>query len=144
TSPYTIDAQSGLPTGLTATVSGSTISFTGTPTAAGTFASGRVPIKDATGATATKTFSITINPALSFGSLSATSWTVNQAGFSGTIAVSGGTSPYTIDAQSGLPTGLTATVSGSTISFTGTPTAAGTFASGSVTIKDATGATATK
>ena len=143
TSPYTIDAQSGLPTGLTATLSGSSISFTGTPTAAGTFVSGSVTIKDATGATATASFSITINPALSFGTLSATSWTVNQAGFSGTIAVSGGTFPYTLTAQSGLPTGMSATLSGSTISFTGTPTAAGTFASGSVTIRDATGATAT-
>ncbi len=141
--PYSITAQSGLPTGLTATLSGSTISLTGTPTSAGTFASGSVTVKDSTGATATDSFSVTINPALSFGSLSVTSWTVNQAGFSGTIAVSGGSGPYSITAQSGLPTGLTATLSGSTISLTGTPTSAGTFASGSVTVKDSTGATAT-
>jgi hypothetical protein len=143
TTPYTLFAQSGLPTGLTATLSGSTISFTGTPTATGTFGSGSVTVKDASGATATANFSVTINPALAFGSLSVTSWTVNQPGFSGTIAVSGGTTPYILFAQSGLPTGLTATLSGSTISFTGTPTATGTFGSGSVTVKDASGATAT-
>jgi len=82
-------------------------------------------------------------PALSFGPLSVTSWTVNQSGFPGTIALSGGTGSYSLTAQSGLPAGLTATLAGSTISITGTPTQAGTFASGSVTIKDSTGATAT-
>ena len=85
----------------------------------------------------------TANPALSFGSLTVTSWTVNQAGFTGTIVMSGGTSPYTLVSQSGLPTGLTAVLSGSTISFTGTPTAVGTFGSSSVTVKDSTGDTAT-
>jgi hypothetical protein len=82
-------------------------------------------------------------PALSFGSLSVTSWTVNQAGFPGTIALSGGTGSYSLTAQSGLPAGLTATLAGSTISITGTPTQAGTFASGSLTVRDSTGATAT-
>ncbi len=132
-----------MPAGLTATLAGSTISITGTPTQAGTFASGSVTIKDSTGATATDSFSLTINPALSFGSLSVTSWTVNQAGFQGTIALSGGTGSYSLTAQSGLPAGLTATLAGSTISITGTPTQAGTFASGSLTVRDSTGATAT-
>jgi len=35
-----------------------------------------------------------------------------------------------------LPAGLTATLAGSTISITGTPTQAGTFASGSLTVRD--------
>ena len=143
TGSYSLTAQSGLPAGLTATLAGSTISITGTPTQAGTFASGSVTIKDSTGATATDSFSLTINPALSFGSLSVTSWTVNQAGFPGTIALSGGTGSYSLTAQSGLPAGLTATLAGSTISITGTPTQAGTFASGSLTVRDSTGATAT-
>jgi hypothetical protein len=82
-------------------------------------------------------------PALSFGPLSVTSWTVNQSGFPGTIALSGGTGSYSLTAQSGLPAGLTATLAGSTISITGTPTQAGTFASGSLTVRDSTGATAT-
>ena len=45
---------------------------------------------------------------LSDSSLAATQWTVNRAGFSGTISVSGGTTPYTLSAQIGLPPGLTA------------------------------------
>ena len=143
TGPYTLTAQSGLPPGLTAVLTGGTISFTGTPNAAGVFASGSVTIKDSSGAAATDSFSITIDPLISFGALTVSSWTVNQAGFTGTIAVSGGTGPYTLTAQSGLPPGLTATLTGGTISFTGTPSAAGVFASGSVTVKDADGITAT-
>jgi hypothetical protein len=81
---------------------------------------------------------------LSLGSLGVTAWPINQPGFSGTIAVSGGTTPYTISSQSGLPPGLSASVSGSTVSLTGTPTATGTFSSGSVTVKDALGITATQ
>jgi len=51
-------------------------------------------------------------PALGFGSLSVTSWTVGQAGFPGTIVVSGGSGSYLLTAQSGLPGGLAATLSG--------------------------------
>ena len=141
TSPYTVSAQSGLPTGLTATVTGSNVTFTGTPTATGTFNNVQITVKDATSATVSGTFTITINAAPTLGSLAPTQWTVNQAGYTGAIAISNGTGPFTVSAQSNLPTGLTATIIGTNVTFTGTPTATGTFNNVQLTVKDAAGAT---
>src|ERR1700682_4550589 len=101
TSPFTITSQSGLPTGLTAVVNGTTISFTGTPTVTGTFPSASITIQDLAGASASGSFSITINIAPSIGALSANQWTVNQSGFNGTLGISNGTSPFIITNQSG-------------------------------------------
>ena len=70
------------------------------------------------------------------GSLSPTRWTVNTGGYTGAIAVSGGVGPYALEAQSGLPSGLTAVLNGCTVSFSGTPTAVGTFSSVSITVND--------
>lgn len=140
TGPFTVSAVSALPTGLTAVISGNSVVFTGTPTITGTFSSCRVTIDDAAGASATKTFTITINPALASTSLSPTQWTANQSRFSGTMTISGGTAPYSLTNQSGLPSGLTASLTGSTLSITGTPTAIGAYSSGSVTIQDSSGA----
>lgn len=143
TGTYTITSQSGLPTGLTAVVSGSTISFTGTPTSAQDFTTGSITVKDSAGATATQTFGIDIVTAPTL-ALSQTQWTANNAGYSGTIAVNNGTTPFTLGTVTGLPTGLTATLSGSTITIAGTPTVAGTFSNISVTVTDAAGATVTQ
>jgi hypothetical protein len=87
---------------------------------------------------------VTINSALGLGALSVTSWTVNTSGFPGAISISGGTSPYIVFAQTGLPPGLTAVLSGSNVAFTGTPTLAGVFSSGSVTVHDNAGGSATQ
>jgi hypothetical protein len=144
TSPYSVFGASGLPTGLTAVVSGSSVVFTGTPTSSGPFSSGSVTVHDNVGGSATQTFSITINSAPGLGALSATSWTANTPGFPGTIPISGGTTPYSVFAASGLPTGLTAVVSGSSVAFTGTPTTPDVFSSGSVTVHDSAGASATQ
>jgi Tfp pilus assembly major pilin PilA len=144
TGPFTLSAASGLPVGLTAAVSGSAVTFTGTPTASGTFSSVSVTITDVSGASATQSYTITINAGLSLGSLSTASWTVNRSGFTGSIPITDGTGPYMLHAASGLPVGLTAAVSGSAITFTGTPTASGTFSSVSLTVTDATGASATQ
>ncbi len=144
TGPYQIYASSGLPNGLSAVVNGSQVVFTGTPNTPGNFGSGSVTIKDAGGATASRTFSIAINSALSLGALSLTQWTVNQGGFTGSLAIGGGTGPYQINTSSGVPNGLTPAVSGSQVVFTGTPNTPGNFASGSVTIIDAAGATSFK
>ncbi len=66
-----------------------------------------------------------------------TQWTLGLAGFNGTLPISGGIGPFTIASTSGLPPGLTAVLSGPrTIGFTGTPTVAGTFPGGSITIQD--------
>src|SRR5439155_1133161 len=59
------------------------------------------------------------------GALTATTWTANQPGFSGSITVSGGTGPYSGLTATGLPAGLAASLSGSTITVSGTPTSAG-------------------
>ena len=78
----------GLPAGLSAALSGNTITVSGTPTAAGTFSNINVSVTDATGATASGgPYAITINPAPTLGSLSQTQWTVNQSGYSGAIGI---------------------------------------------------------
>ena len=143
TSPHTITGATGLPMGLTAVVNGNTISFTGTPMMAGTFANGSVTIHDAAGATVTKTFSITINAAPSISTLTATQWTTGRAGFNGVMTTAGGTGGLSIGSSTGVPTGLSISLTGNTLSFTGTPTAVGTFA-GSVTLTDAIGAKVTR
>jgi len=143
TGPFILASSSGFPTGMTVVLSGNEILFTGTPSVAQTFAAGSITIRDAAGASATKTFSITINPAPAFGNLTATQWTAGLSGFAGAMTVSGGTGGLSIASSSGLPTGLTAVLTGNTIRFTGTPTAAATFA-GSITLRDAVGAEVAK
>ncbi len=142
TGPFTVTASSGLPGGLSASTSGSNVTLTGTPTGAGTFTNIQLTVQDTAGATGSGTFTLTINPALGLGSLSQAGWTVNQPGYSGTIAVSGGTGAYSNLVVSGLPTGLSAALSGSTITISGTPTAGGTFSNVAVSVQDSTGATA--
>lgn len=86
----------------------------------------------------------TVNAPLSLGNLSQTAWTQGRSGFAGTLAITGGTASYSlVGTPSGLPTGLTAVINGSTIRFNGTPTKTGTF-NGSIHIKDAAGDRATK
>src|SRR5262249_34169291 len=63
----------------------------------------------------------------SLGALSTSAWTVNQANLSAAIPVSGGLAPFGNLDVSGLPAGVTASLSGNTITLGGTPTAAGTF-----------------
>jgi hypothetical protein len=67
---------------------------------------------------------------------------VNQAGYGDSIAISGGTGAFNNLTVSGLPAGLSASLSGTTIDLSGTPTATGTFNNISVSVTDATGATA--
>ncbi len=134
--PFTLASSADLPTGLTAVLSGNTIGFTGIPSAANTFVGGTVTIQDAAGASATATFTITINAAPTFAALTQTQWTISRPGFTGALTVNNGTGPFTITSATGLPTGLTATISGATIHFAGTPTVAHSY-TGSITITDA-------
>src|SRR4029077_6067048 len=97
---------SGLPAGLTASLSRSTITLSGTPTATGTFNNISVTVTDAAGATASGTFAITINAAPTLGTLSTTQWTNSQPGYSGTIAISGGTSAFSNLTVTGFAAGL--------------------------------------
>ena len=130
--PY-VYAISGLPDGLSGSASGV---ISGTPATAGQYSiSGAVT--DSTGAKANATFSITIAPAdLTITTASLPDGTVNTA-FSAGLSAVGGLKPYTWSA-SGLPDGVTATSAGA---VSGTPSTAGNFTV-SVTVKDATGASA--
>ena len=139
TGGLSITSSTGLPAGLTLALNGSTLSFSGTPTTAATF-NGTVILHDAIGATVTKSFTITINALPTVVSPTTTAWTLAKAGFNSTLAIAGGTGPFVLSSVSGLPTGLTAVVSGSKISITGTPTTAQTFAAGTLTVHDAAGA----
>jgi streptogramin lyase len=143
TTPVTISSTSGLPTGLALTLVGSTLSFTGTPSAASVFSAGSVTLHDAAGASITKTFSITINAAPTISSLTASQWTTGRYNFNGAMTTAGGTGGLSIFATTGLPTGLALGLTGSTLSFTGAPSVVGTFA-GSVTLSDAIGAKVTR
>jgi hypothetical protein len=142
TAPYGSLVATGLPAGLSATESGNTITISGTPTTAGVYGNVQLTTQDAAGATATGTFSVAINPAPALGSLSTTAWTANQPGFSGTVSISGGTTPVGNLTATGLPAGLSATQSGNTITLSGTPTTAGTYSNIQLTVQDTTGATA--
>ncbi len=72
---------------------------------------------------------------LSLGSLAPTQWNANETGYHGTIAVSGGSGGYKDLEVKGLPQGLSAGISSSTlnghqsgtITISGTPTQIGTF-----------------
>src|SRR5262249_26506471 len=107
------------------------------PAAAGTFSNVQLTVQDATGASSTGTYTVTINVTPTLGTLSLTQWTVNQSGYSGTIAITGGTSVFGNLTVTGLPTGLTAALSGGTITVGGTPTAAGSFNNINVSATDA-------
>jgi hypothetical protein len=139
----TFTQATGLPPGLSAGRNATTITLSGTPTQAGTFPVYLEAVEsDATHVTTYEgTFNLTINPALILGSLSTAPWMFGRAG-SATIAVSGGTPAYSNLAVTGLPAGVTAALSGSTITLNGTPTAFGTFNNVAVSLKDSTGVTA--
>ena len=136
--------QSDLPAGLTASLSGSTITISGKPTAAGTFSNLQLGVTDAHGVVASRTYSLTINDTLTLGTLGTTVWTVNQAGYSSPITISNGTTPFHGLTQSGLPAGLTASLSGSTITISGTPTSTGAFSNVKLSVTDTHGVVASR
>ncbi len=129
-----------LPVGLT--LNTATGAITGTPTvaAASTFT---IKVTDVVGAVATRQFTVTINAIPSVGNLTQTVWTNGAAGFTGTQPITGGTSAFVINSITGLPTGLTAVISGSRIAFSGAPNVSITaprIFNCRVTVKDAAGA----
>jgi large repetitive protein len=142
TAPFSIAGVTGLPTGLSAAISGSTLHVTGTPTVTGTY-SASVTIHDAAGVSAAQTFRIVINPAPSIANPATMQWTVGTPNVSAVLTLGGGTGGFIIAGSSGLPPGLQVALTGDTIHFTGTPTATGAYA-GSVTVRDAIGAAVTK
>ena len=116
----------GLPAGLTSVVSGSTITISGTPTASGTYTITTTG-NTAPCTSATVSGTVTRNAA---STIVLTSGTQNPTVCSGTAITNtvytfGGSA--TSASVSGLPTGLTSVVSGSTITISGIPTASGTY-----------------
>jgi large repetitive protein len=95
-------------------------------------------------ASGTRSYTVNIHAAPTISNLTVTQWTQGKSGFTGTITIANGTPLYAIVGRpTGLPPGLTAILSGNTILFTGTPSAAGKF-NGGTTIKDSADAQVTK
>jgi hypothetical protein len=96
--------------------------------------------------TATSTAAtLTVNcPTITINNTALPNGTQNIVYTTQTRTITGGTAPYTITATTGsLPTGLTASISGTNLQFTGTPTVFGTFTYG-VQIADANACIATQ
>ena len=130
-------SAAGLPAGLTISSAGV---ITGTPTALGT-STPTITLNDSVGDTpATRQYSVTISVAPSITSTSPLPNAGQNLAYSTTVAKSGGTAPFTW-AATGLPAGLAS--DSTTGVIRGTPTATGTSAA-SVTLTDASGATANK
>ncbi|TRV23048.1 MAG: hypothetical protein EWV88_12400, partial [Microcystis wesenbergii Mw_MB_S_20031200_S109D] len=114
----------GLPTGVTATISGSTVTISGTPTiTSGSPFTYTVTTTGGCG-TATLNGTITVTPNVTLTLTSAVSTTsqtlcTNSPISTITYTFGGSATGATV---SGLPPGVTATVSGSTVSITGSPT----------------------
>jgi uncharacterized repeat protein (TIGR03803 family) len=117
--------------------------FTGKPTVAGNYTF-TVTATDSAGASSSQTFTVVINPVVSFTSTSLPFWTVNQPGYSQIVGTAGGTGTKTFSATDpgapGLPAGLTLSSNGV---LSGTPTVVGstTF---TVTATDITGSSASQ
>src|SRR5579863_6020254 len=115
----------GLPAGLTSNVAGTTLTISGSPTAAGTYT------VTTTGPCAAVTASgtITLTPAATL-NLTSAAGTNNQTVCSATPITSitytfgGSATGVTV---TGLPAGLTSNVAGTTLTISGSPTAAGTY-----------------
>jgi hypothetical protein len=141
TGPYTFTLASGaLPTGLTFNANGT---FSGAPTATGPFTF-TLQASQGTSASGTRTYTVNIHAVPTISNLTVTQWIVGQSGFTGTMTIANGTPQCIIVGKpTGVPPGLTAVLSGNTISFTGTPSKAGTF-KGKITIRDLAGDLVTK
>ncbi|NOT52613.1 MAG: T9SS type B sorting domain-containing protein [Chitinophagaceae bacterium] len=116
----------GLPAGITSSVAGSTVTISGTPTASGTF-NFTVNTTGNACAAASANGTITVNPdhAISLASANATQTVcINTVIANITYTLSGGATGGNV---TGLPAGVTASVAGTTLTISGTPTAAGTF-----------------
>ncbi|MGJ5149972.1 putative Ig domain-containing protein [Bradyrhizobium sp. HKCCYLR1023] len=140
TAPLSYGIAPTLPTGLSFNTS--TGAITGTPTVTSAATTYTVTITDANSATASNTFSLTVNGAVTATqSVASKTLTQNQPSTNFTPVTGGGGTPaYTYSVSPSLPTGLT--LNTSTGAITGTPTAASGATTYTVTVTDANSATA--
>ncbi|MGL4461273.1 MAG: choice-of-anchor Q domain-containing protein, partial [Planctomycetia bacterium] len=120
------------PTPITATIGSDSKASSGIITANANLG-GYTATASATGASDVS-FTLTNTGSVTLGALAPSSVGVNTA-YTGTIAVTGGQPGYALGAVTGLPAGLSASLTGSTITISGTPTALGS-ASISITVTD--------
>lgn len=142
TTPYTWSITSGNAGNLT--MDSASGNLQGTPQAAGTFTF-TVQVADRTGATASQSFSLTVNqPTLTITTSGTLPAGTVGASYSQKLPVTanGGTAPYTWSlAAASTPPGLTFTPA--TLTLSGTPTTAGTFTL-NLQVADSAGQTASR
>ena len=140
TAPLSYTVAPSLPAGLS--MNSTTGAIRGTPTVASSSASYTVTVKDASNATATANFNLTVNSAVTATqSIASVTLTQNKAVTSFTpVTGGGGTTPLSYGISPSLPAGLS--LNTGTGAITGTPTGTSSSASYTVTVTDANGATA--
>lgn len=123
--PFTWSAA-GLPAGVS--IGNGTGIIGGTPLSAGTF-DAVISVTDADGRSATRALRFTVNASVVVTTSSLSAWTQGKAGYSQTLATSGGTGAITWAVTSGsLPPGLALAAGTGVISDTGAgPTLAGSY-----------------
>ena len=141
TPPYTYALTPGLPEGLSFDVA--TRTLTGTPTSATLKTHYTYTAQDATGASITESFTITVNGGLALESITDQTYTQNQPIVDLLLpSVTGGTPPYTYALTPSLPEGLSFDVT--TRTLTGTPAFALLKTQYTYTAQDAAGASTTE
>lgn len=119
-----IGTATGLPAGVSAAFASNTITISGTPTASGTF-NYSIPLTGGCGSVnATGTITVTANNTVAVAS-STPSLCINSILTNITHTTTGATG---IGTATGLPAGVSAAWANNTITISGTPTAAGTYA----------------
>jgi gliding motility-associated-like protein len=120
-----VDGANGLPAGVNATFSGNTITISGTPTTGVGSPFGYNILLTGGCGTVNATGTITITPESTVGVASSSPTLCVNTGLTAiTIATTGvtGIANDGVDGANGLPTGVSATFSGNTITISGTPT----------------------
>jgi hypothetical protein len=147
TTPYTFSLSGGaLPAGMS--FNATTGQVSGTPTAALTTTTFTVTVTDATNATSSKTFQLTVNAAIppltTTQAVASKTGTVNTAIAAFTpVTASGGVTPYSFALTGGsLPGGMSFSTSNGQVS--GTPTTTLATTTFTVTVTDAASATSSK
>ncbi|HEV3310920.1 MAG TPA: putative Ig domain-containing protein [Chloroflexota bacterium] len=125
TAPFTWSYTGMLPSGVTFNTSNGT--FGGTPVAgsAGTYNNIQVTATDSDGESAAQTYTMTVHWVIGL-SPALPADTLNTA-YNQTQNITGGSGTYSALNVTGLPSGLTASLSGTTLTIGGTPTVTGTF-----------------